>query len=153
MAADEIGTFSLTKPRLAWTMVKMLLRACKYGSLGKLNETMTIAQGVLSNDKVCIDLTASVRGNTVALAKIFSRVHAYEIGEQRTEHLKSNLDHFLDATDRSKVVVECTDSMKAIQQLANDFRPKSEDSQKRSFVLPRVAVFVDLLSAEFTTDN
>jgi len=143
MAADEIGTFSLTKPRLACAMAKMLLRACKYGSLGKLHESMTIAQGVLSNDLVCIDLTASVGGNTIAFAKAFSRVYAYEIDEQRTEHLKSNLDHFLDAADRSKVVVQCTDSMKAIQQLANDLRPKSDDLQNRSFALPRVAVFVD----------
>lgn len=143
MAADEIGTFSLTKPRLASAMAQMLLRACKYGSLGKVNESMIIAQGVLSNDLVCIDLTASVGGNTIAFAKTFSRVFAYEIDEQRTAHLKSNLDHFLGAADRSKVVVECTDSMKAIQQLANDLRPNSDDSQNRSFVLPRLAVFVD----------
>ena len=72
MAADEIGTFSLTKPRLASAMAKMLVRACKYGTLGKVNESMIIAQGDLSNDLVCIDLTASVGGNTIAFAKTFS---------------------------------------------------------------------------------
>ena len=54
MAADEIGTFSLTKPRLASAMAKMLFRACKYGTLGKVNESMIIAQGDLSNDLVCM---------------------------------------------------------------------------------------------------
>ena len=73
MTADEIGTFSLFKPRYACAMAKIFLRACKYRSLGKLNESMlTIAQGVLSNDLVCIDLTASVGGNTIAFTKTFS---------------------------------------------------------------------------------
>ena len=154
MAADEVGTFSLTKPRLATAMAKMIWRACKYGHLGKLDENesdsqatsiATASQRDFSDEMVCIDITASVGGNTIAFAKVCSRVYAYEIDKLRVEYLKRNIVSFLDAADRSKVVVECTDSMEAIQKLAKVLRPILVGSihNDTPFILPRVAVFVD----------
>jgi hypothetical protein len=121
LAADEVGTYSLTKPRLATAMAKMLWRACKYGYLGKIDykgsPTSDTALRDFSDEMVCIDITASVGGNTIAFAKAFSSVYAYEIDELREEYLRQNIASFLDAADRSKVVVECTDSMRgAIQK-------------------------------------
>jgi hypothetical protein len=121
LAADEVGTYSLTKPRLATAMAKMLWRACKYGYLGKIDykgsPTSDTALRNFSDEMVCIDITASVGGNTIAFAKAFSSVYAYEIDELREEYLRQNIASFLDAADRSKVVVECTDSMRgAIQK-------------------------------------
>ena len=76
-----------------------------------------------------------------------------KIDEQRFAHLNSNLDHFLGAADRSKVVIECTDSMKAIQQLANDIRPKVM-IRKTDILYSLAWLFLwTLLSAESTTDQ
>jgi hypothetical protein len=85
LAADEVGTYSLTKPRLATAMAKMLWRACKYGYLGKIDDKGSPASDTtlrdFSDEMVCIDITASVGGNTIAFAKVFSSVYAYEIDE------------------------------------------------------------------------
>jgi len=150
LAADEVGTYSLTKPRLATAMAKMLWRACKYGYLGKIdNKGSSTSDTALRNfldEMVCIDITASVGGNTIAFAKAFSSVYAYEIDELREEYLRKNIASFLDAADRSKVVVECTDSMRgAIQKLAKLLRPLPAgiNDNDTPFVLSRVAVFVD----------
>ncbi len=131
LVADEVGTFSLTKPRLALAMAKLLLNACtkrrrKSRVMKNDNDSKTIKCGDENSQKgvaleapsTCIDLTAGVGGNTIAFCKLFDKVYAYEIDEARSKLLKKNLESNLTAIDRCKVEVECRDSMEALQDLS-----------------------------------
>ena len=170
LAADEVGTFSLTKPRLATAMAKLLFNACKNGHLTKCDDSDATSSSRLHEDSnakeqkqssrsfTCIDLTAGVGGNTISFGKIFSQVFAYEIDPARARFLEQNLDSFLGGTcssgsnshDRRKVIVECRDSMGALEGLASRLRPRPPDGDLREgnvnedgLVSPVIAVFID----------
>eukprot|EP00979_Chaetoceros_neogracilis_P008445 scaffold1878_cov149-Chaetoceros_neogracile.AAC.4 len=108
LAADEVGTYSLTRPRLATAMAKMLWRACKYGYLGKIDYKGSPASDTtlrdFSDEMVCIDITASVGGNTIAFAKAFSSSALTLCGELYKSRIKS------ERVTRSAVASEAHDS-------------------------------------------
>jgi 16S rRNA G966 N2-methylase RsmD len=149
LVADEVGTYSLTKPRLATAMAKLLFNACKHGHLGraiKEDDTFKLTagegtdEGLALESYTCIDLTAGIGGNTIAFCKTFDQVYAYEIEVSRSKLLEQNLASNLTALDRGKVVVECMDSMEALQKLSLRLRNQCDlDDENKD----RVAVFVD----------
>ena len=157
LAADDVGTFSLTKPRLATAMAKLLYNACKYGHLGAVNTNSGDESSLSINSSsqstapsctesssesfTCIDLTAGVGGNTIAFGKIFDQVFAYEIDSSRVQLLEKNLDVKLSSSEREKVLVQCTDSIGALNDLSRTLRRQGDWCDKR--IGSRVAVFVD----------
>jgi hypothetical protein len=153
LLADEVGTYSLTRPRIAIAMAKLLFNACKYGHLGP-NPNFSMSR----NDKLefiknhthnrlslgecytCIDLTAGVGGNAIAFCKTFDQVYAYEIDLQRSKILEKNLDSHLLPEEREKIFVECRDSVEALEKVSRQFR---QYEQKEGKGKVHVAVFID----------
>mmetsp|Transcript_3826 Transcript_3826/g.7334 ORF Transcript_3826/g.7334 Transcript_3826/m.7334 type:complete len:615 (+) Transcript_3826:153-1997(+) len=150
LAADEVGSFSLTKRRVATGMANLLLRACIHGSLGFTKKTDNKVEhtinGIGRSDKdialergaICIDLTAGVGGNTIAFGKVYSRVYAFEIDPARAVLLQRNIDRFMDICDKEKIIVQCQDSVKGITNLARELCANNTTPYQT-----RISVFID----------
>jgi len=106
--ADEVGTYSLTDPKSALAMARLLATAC--------NDDDT--DGTPSLSAVSIDLTAGVGGNTIGLAKVFKRVIGYEIDSDRFEYLKRNVYERVDVAAAVDIELRCEDSLAALDALA-----------------------------------
>jgi hypothetical protein len=150
LAADDVGSFSLTSRRVAIAMANLLLRACIHGPLGftKNNDCKVVdpVNGIGQSDKevaiergmICIDLTAGVGGNVIAFGKVYSHVYAFEIDQTRADLLQRNIDSFMEICDREKIIVQCQDSIQGIAKLASELR--ANESRGR---LARISVFID----------
>jgi N6-adenine-specific methylase len=151
LAADEIGSFSLTNRRVAAAMAKLLLRACIYGPQGftKNNDCKRVLDtmnGIRRSDKeiadekgaICIDLTAGIGGNVIAFGKLFSRVYAFEIDPVRADLLQRNIDSFMGMQDKEKIIVQCRDSIQGIAELASELCATESTPD-----LARISIFID----------
>ena len=105
MAADETGLFSVASSKWGTAMANALAQACSYSALKLDAQEVTV-----------IDLTASVGGHSLALAKTsFSNVIAIEIDSHRADLCRANmLKHQVD----KKVDVRTADAVELIPELA-----------------------------------
>lgn len=152
LAADEIGSFSLTNRRVAAAMAKLLLRACIYGPQGftKNNDCKrvvdTMKDGIRRSAKeitdekgaICIDLTAGIGGNVIAFGNFFSRVYAFEIDPVRADLLQRNIDSFMGMQDKEKIIVQCRDSIQGMAELASELCATESTPD-----LARISIFID----------
>jgi hypothetical protein len=116
-AGDDEGRFSMTGARPANIMAKYL---------GTYYEETT---GFAASSGCCFDLTAGIGGDTIALARVFGTVYAYEINEARCVHLRNNIkNHSVSAN----IDVRCADSA---QELGNK-KLKTEDPLPAAFIDP-----------------
>jgi len=111
LLSDDVGRYSVTKPKLAAAMTKTLYRICN-----DRNPHCSIAIG---NKSVCVDLTAGIGGNTISFARFFSNVYAYEIDKNRFLYLRKNIER-LDAKYKKRVKIDCRDSLVAFQELVEN---------------------------------
>jgi 16S rRNA G966 N2-methylase RsmD len=103
MEVDETGLFSVTSGKWGSAMTNILSWCCQQVHWGRPPEEQTV-----------IDLTASVGGMTLALAKNFARVIAVEIDSHRAALCQENMiRHGVD----NKVEVINRDAMELIPQL------------------------------------
>jgi len=107
MQADEVGNYSFTAHGAARKMASVLA-LCFERCTG---------QESASTGSMCIDMTAGVGGNTVALARTFHAVQAYEIDPVRCEHLRANL---VAQRVAHKVQCCCSDSLVMLAAPASD---------------------------------
>ena len=108
LLSDDVGRYSVTKPKLAAVMTKTLYRICN----GR-NPDCSVA---IDNKSVCVDLTAGIGGNTISFAQVFSKVYAYEIDENRFGYLRENIKR-LDTVYKNRIKIGCRDSLEAFQEL------------------------------------
>lgn len=108
MAVDEIGLFSVASSKWGSAMAKSMVWACSHCSL-ELDPTQVTV----------LDLTASVGGHALALAKTtFSQVIAIEIDPHRAELCRENMrKHRM----HTKVDVRNADAVELIPKLAIEF--------------------------------
>jgi 16S rRNA G966 N2-methylase RsmD len=79
MDVDEVGLFSVASSRWSTAMANILAKQCH------------VALNIHPKDIVALDLTASVGGVTLGLAKVFERVIAIEIDEHRANLCRQNM--------------------------------------------------------------
>ena len=105
MAVDEVGLFSVASSKWGTAMANTMVWACSHCSL-ELDPTQVTV----------LDLTASVGGHALALAKtVFSQVIAIEIDPHRAELCRENMrKHRMDR----KVDVRNADAVDLIPKLA-----------------------------------
>ncbi len=77
---------------------------------------------------LAIDLTAGIGGNTIALAKVFQEVIAFEIDTNRSILLEQNCVKKL-GTLSSRVTSHCRDSMSALGEISSKFRGMGEEEK------------------------
>ena len=100
LQVDQVGLFSVAGSKWGGAMVSRLVSACHLVHLDR-------------NTVTAIDLTASVGGLTLELAKTFSNVIAIEIDSHRAELCAQNMLN----RGVGNVVVRNVDAMKAIPDL------------------------------------
>lgn len=105
MAVDETGLFSVASSKWGTAMANAMANACSYSALKMDAQEVTV-----------IDLTASVGGHSLALAKTaFAKVIAIEIDSHRADLCRANmLKHQVD----KKVDVRTADAVELIPELA-----------------------------------
>ncbi|GFH51193.1 hypothetical protein CTEN210_07669 [Chaetoceros tenuissimus] len=108
LLSDDVGRYSVTKPKLAAVMTKTLYRIC--------NDRNPDCSVAIDNKSVCVDLTAGIGGNTMSFSRVFSKVYAYEIDENRFGCLSENIKR-LDTVYKNRIKIECRDSLEAFQEL------------------------------------
>ncbi len=77
---------------------------------------------------LAIDLTAGIGGNTIALAKVFPEVIAFEINKNRSILLEENCKKKLGNLS-SRVTLYCRDSMRALSEISSKFRGTGGDQR------------------------
>ncbi|GKY91634.1 hypothetical protein MPSEU_000135300 [Mayamaea pseudoterrestris] len=105
MDVDETGLFSVASARWSTAMANILASQCR------------LALGSDAMDTVAVDLTASVGGITIGLAKAFAKVIAIEIDAHRAGLCRTNmLKHGVDKS----VEVRNVDAMEEIVNLPSN---------------------------------
>ena len=105
MAVDETGLFSVASSKWGTAMANAMAHACSHTAL-KLN----------AKEVTVIDMTASVGGHSLALAKTsFSKIIAIEIDPHRADLCRANM---LKHQIGTKVEVRTADAVELIPQLA-----------------------------------
>ena len=106
MEVDETGLFSVASSKWGNAFASIMSSHCR-----KVLDKEP-------NESIAIDLTASVGGVTLPLAKIFWKVIAVEIDEHRAILCRKNMQNF-GVMDRVKIVND--DSVEIIPKIARDF--------------------------------
>jgi hypothetical protein len=114
MKVDEEGLFSITNRKCGRAMANLVIQACRKTRIFENDRTEDC--GMERPCRIAIDLTASVGGMTLGLAKanFFDRINAYEIDKTRAVLCQENMREH-GCADVVNVFNE--DSVKAIQSL------------------------------------
>ena len=135
LEVDEVGAYSVTDAKSAMIMAHTLLHFLLKSRISR--------KMAPQNDKedskispICIDLTSGCGGNTIACAKVFPSVIAFEVDPCRAEILCRNLElrlgngrcsrHNSEVSPKIKIVsnveVNCCDSIRGMPEIAARFR-------------------------------
>jgi len=116
MLVDETGLFSVASSKWANALASIMAK----------HTASVLSKDVMKT--VAIDLTASVGGLTLSLAKKFKRCIAIEIDPFRADLCRQNMQIHGCGT---KVHVRCQDSMEAIPELAQELAQSSQEVEEQ----------------------
>lgn len=114
LLVDQTGLFSVTSSKWANALITILIRQCQKRLCTSLKEESPILFSPKEH-VLAIDLTASVGGMTLSLAKTFNKVIAYEIDTVRANLCRQNMHDYNAAVD-----IRNQDSIEMLPHLARE---------------------------------
>ena len=98
MMVDEVGLYSVTNSKYGTAIGNIMVQCCKttFGDKTKLNDTANDGDndaGATRSKLILVDMTASVGGMTLGLAKTeyFDQILAYEVDSERAMLCQANM--------------------------------------------------------------
>ena len=130
VANDDIGLYSVTGSKIASSMANSLYHQTIIQSLDRNKNDKPKKHSHNIPRNICIDLTAGVGGNTIACAKVFEKVIAYDIDEIRVHACRQNVNQRLKQNENqpSNVIVKCENALTALPELAQLYRQRKLSS-------------------------
>ena len=132
LLVDQTGLFSVTSSKWANALITILIRQCKKRLCASLKDDTLLTSFSPKEHVLAIDLTASVGGMTLPLAKTFKKVIAYEMDTVRAKLCQQNMHDYNVAVD-----IRNEDSIEMLPDLAQEL---SSSSDKNNWTQQTVVV-------------
>jgi len=132
LLVDQTGLFSVTSSKWANALITILIRQCKKRLCASLKDDTLLTSFSPKEHVLAIDLTASVGGMTLPLAKTFKKVIAYEMDTVRAKLCQQNMHDYNVAVD-----IRNEDSIEMLPDLAREL---SSSSDKNNWIQQTVVV-------------